>query len=81
MRSGWKIPAILERVEPKASKALFPCLRLGYLVVPPALVKTFVTARRRADLHLVALLPPEVEDSGQLEVPARAAALVIGELQ
>ena len=37
------------------SKMLFPSLRLGYLVVPPALAETFVTARHGADLHSPAL--------------------------
>ena len=30
---------------------LFPGLRLGYLVVPPALVEAFTTARLFTDLH------------------------------
>jgi GntR family transcriptional regulator/MocR family aminotransferase len=33
------------------SKVLLPALRLGYLVVPPALVDTFVQARSIADRH------------------------------
>jgi GntR family transcriptional regulator / MocR family aminotransferase len=33
------------------SKALFPALRLGYVVVPPRLVEPFVTARLLADRH------------------------------
>jgi GntR family transcriptional regulator/MocR family aminotransferase len=33
------------------SKVLFPALRLGYLVVPPALVEAFAAAKRCADLH------------------------------
>jgi len=33
------------------SKVLLPSLRLGYLVVPPALVETFVQARSLADRH------------------------------
>ena len=33
------------------SKVLFPSLRLGYLVVPPDLVKAFVAARALADWH------------------------------
>ncbi len=32
------------------SKVLFPALRVGYLVVPPALVERFVEARRALDL-------------------------------
>jgi GntR family transcriptional regulator/MocR family aminotransferase len=37
------------------SKVLFPALRLGYLVVPPALVDAFVGARALSDRH-----PPSV---------------------
>ena len=44
------------------SKMLFPSLRLGYLVVPPALVETFVTARHGADLHSPALEQAVVTD-------------------
>ena len=33
------------------SEVLFPSLRLGYMVVPPALVEPFVTARALADRH------------------------------
>jgi GntR family transcriptional regulator / MocR family aminotransferase len=33
------------------SKVLFPSLRLGYLVVPPELVETFVRARALSDRH------------------------------
>lgn len=44
------------------SKALFPSLRLGYLVVPPALVETFVAARQGADLHAPALEQAVVAD-------------------
>jgi GntR family transcriptional regulator/MocR family aminotransferase len=38
------------------SKVLFPALRLGYLVVPPALVEAFVSARQLAIHH-----PPLLE--------------------
>ncbi len=34
------------------SKVLFPSLRLGYLVVPPALLKGFLAVRRFIDVHL-----------------------------
>jgi GntR family transcriptional regulator/MocR family aminotransferase len=34
------------------SKVLFPALRLGYLVVPPALVEPFLAFRRFVDTHL-----------------------------
>lgn len=37
------------------SKVLFPALRLGYLVVPPALVDAFIAARRAAGTHLPTL--------------------------
>ena len=37
------------------SKVLFPALRLGYLVVPPLLVDTFVTALRAANIFLPTL--------------------------
>jgi GntR family transcriptional regulator/MocR family aminotransferase len=37
------------------SKVLFPALRLGYIVAPPALVDAFVAARRGVDLHPAAL--------------------------
>jgi GntR family transcriptional regulator/MocR family aminotransferase len=38
------------------SKVLFPALRLGYLVVPPDLVKVFIAARLFTDIH-----PPLLE--------------------
>jgi GntR family transcriptional regulator / MocR family aminotransferase len=37
------------------SKVLFPALRLGYLIVPPALADAFVHARAAADTHAPAL--------------------------
>jgi GntR family transcriptional regulator/MocR family aminotransferase len=37
------------------SKVLFPALRLGYLIVPPALVEAFIRARAAADMHSPAL--------------------------
>jgi GntR family transcriptional regulator/MocR family aminotransferase len=37
------------------SKVLFPALRLGYLIVPPALVDACVHARAAADTHSAAL--------------------------
>jgi GntR family transcriptional regulator/MocR family aminotransferase len=40
------------------SKTLFPALRLGYLIVPPALVATFTSARAAVDRH-----PPTLEQS------------------
>jgi GntR family transcriptional regulator/MocR family aminotransferase len=40
------------------SKTLFPALRLGYLIVPPALVAPFAAARRVVDRH-----PPAVEQA------------------
>jgi GntR family transcriptional regulator/MocR family aminotransferase len=38
------------------SKVLFPAMRLGYLVVPPDLVKAFIAARLYIDIH-----PPLLE--------------------
>jgi GntR family transcriptional regulator/MocR family aminotransferase len=38
------------------SKVMFPALRLGYMIVPPALVDVFQRARRFMDLH-----PPMLE--------------------
>jgi GntR family transcriptional regulator/MocR family aminotransferase len=38
------------------SKVLFPALRLGYIVAPPAVVDTFIAARQVADIH-----PPVLE--------------------
>jgi GntR family transcriptional regulator/MocR family aminotransferase len=40
------------------SKVLFPALRLGYLVVPPDLVDTFVAARAMLDRH-----SPQIEQA------------------
>jgi GntR family transcriptional regulator/MocR family aminotransferase len=40
------------------SKVLFPALRLGYLVVPPALVDAFAAARALVDRH-----PPALEQA------------------
>lgn len=34
------------------SKVLFPSLRLGYLVAPPALLPGLLAARRLIDVHL-----------------------------
>jgi GntR family transcriptional regulator/MocR family aminotransferase len=44
------------------SNILFPALRLGYLVVPSALVDTLMTARRVVDLHAPALEQAVVAD-------------------
>jgi GntR family transcriptional regulator/MocR family aminotransferase len=44
------------------SKVLFPSLRLGYLVVPLALLKTLVTTRRGAELHSSVLEQAVVAD-------------------
>lgn len=40
------------------SKTLFPALRLGYLIVPPALVEPFARARAAVDRH-----PPALEQA------------------
>jgi GntR family transcriptional regulator/MocR family aminotransferase len=40
------------------SKVLFPALRLGYIVVPPALVEAFATAQRVMSFH-----PPALEQA------------------
>lgn len=37
------------------SKTLFPALRLGYLILPPALIDTFLAARAFVDGHTAAL--------------------------
>ncbi len=37
------------------SKTLFPALRLGYLILPPALIDTFLAARAYIDVHAPAL--------------------------
>lgn len=40
------------------SKVMFPALRLGYVIVPPALVEAFVTMRRAIEYH-----PPVLEQA------------------
>lgn len=52
------------------SKAMFPALRLGYLVLPPMLVEAFAKARSLADCH-----------SPLIEQAAAAAFLSEGHLQ
>lgn len=44
------------------NKILFPGLRLGYLVVPPALVRAFVAARYYLDRHPQSLLQPALAE-------------------
>ncbi len=44
------------------SKVLFPTLRLGYLVAPPALVKALLAARSFIDLHIPVLEQAVVAD-------------------
>jgi GntR family transcriptional regulator/MocR family aminotransferase len=44
------------------SKVLFPSLRLGYLVVPPELVETFVRAKAITDRHSPTLIQAVVAD-------------------
>jgi GntR family transcriptional regulator / MocR family aminotransferase len=44
------------------SKVMFPALRLGYMIVPPALVDVFQRARRFMDLH-----PPVLEQMALAE--------------
>lgn len=34
------------------SKVLFPALRIGYLIVPPALLEGFLTVRHHVDIHI-----------------------------
>jgi GntR family transcriptional regulator/MocR family aminotransferase len=48
------------------SKVLFPSLRLGYLVVPPALAPAFIAAREISDRH-----PPAVEQAALAEFVER----------
>jgi GntR family transcriptional regulator/MocR family aminotransferase len=40
------------------SKTLFPALRVGYLILPPALVEVFLAARRFIDIH-----PPQLQQA------------------
>ena len=40
------------------SKTLFPALRVGYLILPPALVDVFLAARRFIDIH-----PPQLQQA------------------
>jgi GntR family transcriptional regulator/MocR family aminotransferase len=44
------------------SKVLFPSLRLGYLVLPPPLVTSFVTAKHVTDRHTTTLLQATLAD-------------------
>jgi GntR family transcriptional regulator/MocR family aminotransferase len=44
------------------SKVLFPSLRLGYLVVPPALVDAFVCAKAATDRHSATIVQAVVAD-------------------
>ena len=48
------------------SKALAPALRLGYLVVPPELVESFLAARANADIH-----PPPLEQAALADLIAQ----------
>ena len=60
------------------SKTLFPSLRLGYLVVPPALAPVFAAAKWAAD-RFASLLPQlaltEFIESGQFDLYLRRASL------
>jgi GntR family transcriptional regulator/MocR family aminotransferase len=52
------------------SKTLFPSLRLGYMILPPALVKPFMELKRLSDHHsnsLNQLAAMRFIDSGELE--------------
>lgn len=44
------------------SKVLFPTLRLGYLVAPPALVEALIAARRFIDMHIPVLEQSVIAD-------------------
>lgn len=44
------------------SKVLFPTLRLGYLVAPPALVDALIATRQFIDLHIPALAQAVIAD-------------------
>jgi GntR family transcriptional regulator / MocR family aminotransferase len=66
------------------SKVLFPALRLGYLVVPPSMLDTFLRARFLADVHpstIAQAILAEFIDAGHFERHLRRMRLLYRERQ
>jgi GntR family transcriptional regulator/MocR family aminotransferase len=66
------------------SKVLFPALRLGYIVVPPALVDTFSRVRLLADVHAPTFMQAVVADfiaEGHFERHVRRMRMLYRERQ
>lgn len=64
------------------SKMLFPSVRIGYIVAPPALTECFVGARRVADLHsseLVQTILADYMQSGSYERHIRRVCHLVKE--
>jgi GntR family transcriptional regulator/MocR family aminotransferase len=66
------------------SKVLFPALRLGYLVVPPAMLDTFLRVRFLTDVHPSTITQATAADfiaEGHFERHLRRMRLLYGERQ
>jgi GntR family transcriptional regulator/MocR family aminotransferase len=66
------------------SKVLFPALRLGYLVVPAALIETFVSMRRLTDVESPTFMQAVLADfiaEGHFERHIRRMRVLYGERQ
>ncbi|HWF86727.1 MAG TPA: PLP-dependent aminotransferase family protein [Vicinamibacterales bacterium] len=66
------------------SKVLFPALRLGYLVVPPSILDTFLRARFLADVHpstITQAILAEFIDGGHFERHVRRMRTLYRERQ